>query len=109
MSVDVEDVAMDALTNAKVIPLLPPGIPIIFSYNPAKVSITRGVMSKQTGKNDGSAPTWKASTPRTLTCEAHLEGPQTHTLAQQLIETMNPKGGLLGTIMALAGVNLMRR
>lgn len=117
MTTDVGDVAEDALVNAKIIQLLPPGIPVVFSFNPQTIAMTRQAFTQTTGNGStgGGSPTgssdpiWKLSPPRTLTMDAYLEGPQTHTMAQQLLEMMSPAGGLLGTLMALAGVNLARR
>src|SRR5262245_48339373 len=117
MSVDLEEVATDAGVNAKLIPLMPPGVPVVFSFNPAAVRMTRTAMSSRTGNSstNGGSPAgssdsiWRMTTPRDVTFTAILDGPQTHTFAQQLLEMMSPTGGLIGAIMALAGVNLARR
>jgi nucleoid-associated protein YgaU len=105
MSIDIEATAIDAGVNAKLIPLNPPGLPVIFSFNPATVSMTRQV-NTQMGKVDdlGIGDTvWKLTSPRTLSFKATIEGDQAHTMAQQLLGMMEPSGGLLGTIMAMVG------
>jgi nucleoid-associated protein YgaU len=117
MTVTLDDVAVDAGVNAKIVPLMPPGIPVVFSFNPAKVTMTREAFvtersntSPQSGTPGGSSGTQaRGASPRTLKFEALLEGPQTHTFAQQLLELLTPSGGLVGSIMALAGVNLAQR
>lgn len=117
MSVDVKDVAIDAGVNAKILPVMPPGLPVIVSFNPAQITMSRQAMvrersntSPQGGTPGGNAGTQtRGASPRTLQFKAHLEGPQTHTFAQQLLELLTPSGGLVGSIMALAGVNLAQR
>ncbi len=117
MTVTVEDVAIDAGVNAKIVPLMPPGLPVVFSFNPAAMTMTRTALvtersntSPQSGTPGGSSGTQaRGASPRTLSFVAMLEGPQTHTFAQQLLELLTPSGGLVGSIMALAGVNLAQR
>jgi nucleoid-associated protein YgaU len=112
MSIDVEATAIDAGVNAKIIPIGPPGLPVIFSFNPATVTMTRqanSTLRPDSGDTNTPDSILKLTTPRTLQFKAILEGPQAHTMAQQLLELMTPGGGLLGTIMALLGANLRKR
>jgi hypothetical protein len=117
VSVDIEDVATDALVNAKLVQLMPPGLPVVFSFNPSKVTFTRQAMTRRTGNSSrsGGSPggssdsIWTRTEPRKLTFKAYLEGPQAHPMSSQLLEMMTPAGGLIGTLMALAGVNLAVR
>lgn len=110
MSIDIEATATDIGVNAKIVPLNPPGIPVIFSFNPATVTMTRQANSKLVNGSDlGSDTVLQLTSPRTLQFKAIIEGPQAHTMAQQLLEMMTPAGGLIGALLALAGVNLARK
>jgi nucleoid-associated protein YgaU len=116
MGADI-DVGTDIAVNAKIIPLMPPGIPVIFSFNPQSITMRRNAMQKRNGNSSSNAGSpagstdsiWTYTEPRTLQFKALLEGPQAHTMAQQLLEMLTPAGGLVGMIMAALGVNLQKR
>jgi nucleoid-associated protein YgaU len=101
-----------AAVNAKILPVLPPGLPVIFNFNPATITMTRTVSSRAHGDPDGIPPIgstdseWSATTPPTMAFKAQLEGPQTAEFAGLLLDMMAPAGGLTGMIMAALGINL---
>lgn len=117
VNVDVDavaGVAGDIASNAKIIPIMPPDIPIIFSYNPEKITLTRKLYTeKRTGRGDkrGSNPSpaptplerWKGTNSTQIKFIGYLEGPQTRAMAEGLLSLMSPGGGLLAMIAGLLG------
>src|SRR5262245_48523784 len=108
----VAGVAGDIASNAKIIPILPPDIPIIFSYNPTKMTLTRKLYTeKRTKKPDKNSTTptptplerWKGTNSTQYKFDGYLEGPQTRAMAEALLSLMSPSGGLLNMIMGLLG------
>ncbi len=113
MGIDIEATAEDAGVNAKIVPLNPPGIPVIFSFNPATVTMTRIANTKLVSGADLDVHDTlvKLTAPRTLAFKAIIEGPQAHTMSQAMLEMMTPAGGLLGMLIAAlsGGRNIIRQ
>jgi nucleoid-associated protein YgaU len=111
VDIDAGDVAADTLLNAKIVPVMPPGMPIIFSFNPKSIKFSRQADTTSQGQaQTGTTPTTpRRVRSRTVTFTAYLEGPQTQTMGSGLHDMMTPGGGLFGKIASLiTGINLTR-
>ena len=111
VDLDVGDVAADTLMNAKIVPVMPPGMPIIFSFNPKSIKFSRQANTTSYGdaKQGAKKETPRKVAARKVTFTAFLEGPQTQTMGSGLHDMMTPGGGLLGKIAsAITGINLTR-
>jgi nucleoid-associated protein YgaU len=104
MDIDIGGVVTDALLNAKIIPIDPPGIPVVFSYNPKDMKWKRKAATRRMVKEGGKdKEQWTGSGARSLSFLGHLEGPQAYPFATQLLEMMTPSAGLLSMLSALGG------
>jgi nucleoid-associated protein YgaU len=113
LNVDVNAGAVveDSLMNAKIVPVMPPGMPIIFSFNPKSIKFSRQANMTANGdaKKGAKNDTARKVAARKVTFTAYLEGPQTQTLGSGLHDMMTPGGGLLGSIAsAITGINLTK-
>jgi nucleoid-associated protein YgaU len=111
VDVDVADTATDALLNAKIVPVMPPGMPIIFSFNPKSIKFSRQADTTTRGQaqQGATAVTPRRVNSRTVTFTAFLEGPQTQTMGSGLHDMMTPGGGLFGKIASLiTGITITR-
>lgn len=97
--------------NAKLIPIWPPGVPVIFSYNPEKMKVTRRVhKDRESGGNGQKPQQHKRTEPMEVSFDAWLEGPQTGAMAQALLELTLPEGGgLFGAILSMLGIPLAKK
>jgi nucleoid-associated protein YgaU len=97
--------------NAKLIPIWPPGVPVVFSYNPDKIKVTRRVQKDRDTGNTGTKPQrWKRTEPMEWTLDAWLEGPQTQPMADALLSlTLPGDAGLLGAILSMLGVPIAKK
>lgn len=97
--------------NAKLIPIWPPGVPIVFSYNPEKVKVKRKVKADDRSKSTQPKRLRPSQAePLEWTFDAWLEGPQTQPMATALLDLLKPgSAGLLGAILSLLGVPIGRR
>jgi nucleoid-associated protein YgaU len=98
------------IDKAKLVPIMPPGSPVVFTFNPAQVVITRTVETELDTESSPMAPPfgsqdlkWKKTGLPTLTFKAHLEGDSTKPFSDQLLNWLSPAGGFLGLLMGLAG------
>jgi nucleoid-associated protein YgaU len=105
-NIDIGGVVQDALLNAKIIPIDPLGTPVIFSYNPEKITWRRNASKLRLTKNEAKQDIeqWTGTGPRLLSFDAWLEGPQAYPFATQLLQMMTPDGGLLGALGAMVGL-----
>jgi nucleoid-associated protein YgaU len=114
VDVNAGAVAEDTLMNAKIVPIMPPGLPVIFSFNPKSIKFSRSANTTNNA-NSTNGPrdaTVKQTQARTVTFTAYLEGPQTQTMGSILQDMMLPFGGKLGALVAMAakalGVNITK-
>lgn len=98
------------IDKAKLIPVMPPGSPVVFTFNPIDVTMSRTVNAPSDNDNSDPAPPfgssdpkWTKTDPPTLTFKAHLEGDSTKPFGDQLLNWLSPSGGFIGFIMGLAG------
>jgi nucleoid-associated protein YgaU len=113
LNVDVSAgaVAEDSLMNAKIVPVMPPGVPIIFSFNPQSIKFSRQANMTANGdaKKGAKNDTPRKVAARKVSFTAYLEGPQTQTMGSGLHDMMTPGGGLLGALAsAITGINLTK-
>jgi nucleoid-associated protein YgaU len=92
--------------NAKIIPVWPLGPPVVFSYNPEKITVTRKAKADSKSKdNKGRGGRPSQVEPMEWKFDAWLEGPQTQAMVTALLDLTKPAdSGLLGQIMSMLGI-----
>lgn len=95
-------------SNAKIIPILPPGIPVVFSYNPEKMTAKQKNTSQKNAVQGNQRPRLSGTSPTTLNFKAQIEGPQARPMAEQLLKLTGPSEelSLLGMLAGLLGIKL---